>query len=83
LPPFTRFVDIDRWDSGRTAAVHALTGFHDKFHRMLNQVVLGQWSDANIRVPLDVHRDGERALQWKPYGLKAEGIGSQKGLLAD
>ena len=82
LPPFTRFVDIDRWDSGRTAAVHALTGFHDKFHRMLDQVVLGQWSDANIRVPLDVHRDGVRALQWKPLGLKAEVIGSQKGLLA-
>ena len=49
---------------------------------MLLEVKAINWSDVNLRVPLDFHRVDVRALQWKPLMLVNDVTSSQLGLLA-
>jgi hypothetical protein len=53
--------------------------------RVISGVQLVVESDLDvefIRVPLDVHRQGMRSLQWTPYLLTEESVSSQKDLLS-
>jgi hypothetical protein len=80
LPPFTAFVGLHRWEEGGRVAARLVDKFSAKLDRLLDMVKATEWSDDNIRVPLDIHREG-RPLQWKPLALTSDVIGSQVGLL--
>jgi hypothetical protein len=82
LPPFRRFVDVHRWDEGIRIASRQVEKFSDRMKEMIKEVRRTVWSDANLRVPLDFHREGVRPLQWTALALMDDVVGSNAGLLA-
>jgi hypothetical protein len=82
LPPFSRFVDVHRWNVGARIARDALMRFSDRMADMIHEVRFTTWSDATLRVPLDIHRTGVRPLQWRSLAITSDVVGANTGLLA-
>ena len=63
-------------------AVKRLSMVHAAIHDSVRLINGSNFTTADIRVPLDVHRKSIRSLKWSPYVLSELSVGSQKDLIS-